>query len=79
MAPETENYYNAYFDLFLHPGWKQLMSDIQDSVDALTLENCRSWEAYIMLNTKRQQLKEILLFENQMRAAYEHIQHDTIN
>lgn len=30
MSPEDEKVYEVYRDLFLHPGWAQLISDLED-------------------------------------------------
>lgn len=29
MSPELQQYYDNRFDLFIHPGWKDLIEDLQ--------------------------------------------------
>ena len=35
MSPELQKYYEDRFDLFVHPGWKDLMEDIDNMLDAM--------------------------------------------
>ena len=35
MKPETETYYNNYFDIFNTDGWKQLLEDFKSNADII--------------------------------------------
>lgn len=35
MSPELQRYYEDRFDLFAHPGWKDLMEDIDNMLSAM--------------------------------------------
>lgn len=35
MTPELQKYYEARFDLFSQPGWRDLMEDVDTMLDAM--------------------------------------------
>lgn len=71
MTPELEKYYENYFDLFMSKGWKQFLEEAQDGYDALDVEKCKDWDSFLVTKTRREQLKNILSFEDLIRTAYE--------
>lgn len=34
MTPELQKYYDSRFDMFAHPGWKDLMEDVRNMLKA---------------------------------------------
>jgi hypothetical protein len=67
--------YENYLDLFIHPGWKLFLEDIESMMDGLdSIEYVATLEE---LHNKKGQLsilKRISGFENAMKAAYEDFQ-----
>ena len=41
MDKETQDYYENYFSLFQHAGWKQLMEDLEETEDSFSLINIK--------------------------------------
>lgn len=35
MSPEDKDMFDDYFELFNHPGWKRLMVDLQNNLEAV--------------------------------------------
>jgi len=71
MTPELEKYYENYFDLFMSPGWRQFKEEAQDGYEALDVERCKDWDSFLVTKTRREQLNNILKFEDMIRSAYE--------
>lgn len=71
MTPELEKYYENYFDLFMSPGWRQFKEEALDGYEALDVEKCKDWDSFLVTKTRREQLNNILKFEDLIRTAYE--------
>ena len=71
MTPELEKYYENYFDLFMSAGWRQFKEEAQDGYEALDVERCKDWDSFLVTKTRREQLNNILKFEDMIRSAYE--------
>jgi len=71
MTPELEKYYENYFDLFMSAGWRQFKEEALDGYEALDVEKCKDWDSFLVTKTRREQLNNILKFEDLIRTAYE--------
>ena len=71
MLPDLEKYYENYFDLFMSPGWKQFIEETQEGLNALNLENSKDWDSFLVTKTRREQLSNLLKFEELIRIAYD--------
>jgi len=59
----SDKYYENYFDLFVHLGWKQYVEEAEDSLKSLNLEHCKDWDSFLVMKTKIGLLKSIVQFE----------------
>ena len=71
MNIDLEKYYENYFDLFISPGWKQFIEETTQGLEALSLEASKDWDSFLVTKTRREQLNNILRFEELIRIAYE--------
>lgn len=71
MLSDLEKYYENYFDLFMSPGWKQFVEETTEGLSALNLDNCKDWDSFLVIKTRREQLSNLLRFEELIRVAYE--------
>lgn len=71
MTKEEELYYESYFDLFIHPGWKQFISDIQDSISIYRIEDIKDEPHLKTVQGNLQTLQRIAAFEDSIRNAYD--------
>ena len=71
MQVDLEKYYENYFDLFMLPGWKQFLEEITQGLEALNLENSKDWDSFLVTKTRREQLNNLLRFEELIRIAYD--------
>ncbi len=71
MSPEDEKYYENYFDLFLTEGWKQFMTDLEETANSFDI---RSVPDESSLKTQQGQLMildRMLNFQNSIRTVYD--------
>ena len=73
MTKEEEKYYNDYFTLFLTDGWKQFVEEAKDARSGITLDNCKDWDTFLVMKTRREQLNQIIEFENLIKASYDRL------
>lgn len=73
MTKEEELYYESYFDLFIHNGWKQFISDIQDSIAIYRIEDIKDEAHLKTVQGNLQTLQRIAAFEDSIRNAYDQI------
>lgn len=73
MTSEEEKYYECYFDLFLTPGWKQLITEITESLDAHSIEDIKDERHLAFIQGERAALKRIAHFESGIRNSYDYI------
>lgn len=71
MTREEEDYFETYFDLFSHNGWKQFISEIQDSIEVYRIEDIKDDSHLKTIQGNLQTLSRIVHFENAMRNAYD--------
>ena len=66
---EFEEYRELMFDLFLHDGWKQFISDLSDIAETIKVENINSTEEFWKHKGAKEQLNRIINLEEMLRAV----------
>ena len=73
MTKEDEKYYEQYFDLFLHPGWKQLLTDLNESLNSYRIEDIKDESSLNLVKGERAILHRLVNFEQSMKETYDMI------
>lgn len=73
MTQEDEKYYEVYFDLFLQPGWKQLVTDLNESLNSYRIEDIADADALKRVQGERAILSRLVNFEVSVKETYEMI------
>ena len=71
MDKELQDYYDNYFSLFQHAGWKQLIEELEeteDSINILALENAKDLH---LVQGKLHMLNQILNWQDSVTNAYD--------
>ena len=71
MDKELQDYYDNYFSLFQHAGWKQLIEELEetaDSINILTLEDARDLH---LVQGKLHMLNQILNWQDSVNNAHD--------
>jgi len=71
LDKELQDYYDNYFSLFQHAGWKQLIEELEetaDSINILTLENARDLH---LVQGKLHMLNQILNWQDSVTNAHD--------
>jgi hypothetical protein len=71
LTKEDEKYYEAYFDLFLHSGWKQLVTDLTESLDSYRIEDIADADALKRVQGERAILSRLVNFEVSIKETYD--------
>ena len=73
MTKEDEKYYEQYFGLFLHPGWKQLLTDLNESLNSYRIEDIKDESSLNLVKGERTILHRLVNFEQSMKETYDMI------
>jgi hypothetical protein len=76
MDKELQDYFENYFSLFQHDGWKQLIEELEDtaaSIDLLSLEDAKELH---LVQGKLSMLNQILNWKDSVTNAYESNEED---
>jgi predicted ATP-binding protein involved in virulence len=73
LTNEDEKYYEKYFDLFLHPGWKQLVTDLNESLNSYRIEDIENESSLNRVKGERIILHRLVNFEESMKETYDMI------
>jgi len=73
LTKEDEKYYEQYFDLFLHPGWKQLLTDLNESLNSYRIEDIKDESSLNLVKGERTILHRLVNFEQSMKETYDMI------
>ena len=73
MTREDEQYYEAYFDLFLQPGWKQITQELNEILQAYRIEDLKDEIDLARVQGERSALFRLVNFESALKEAYESI------
>ena len=67
----NDKYWETYWDLFITPGWKQLVEEFHEAAEAINIRNCGTWDIYLRRDTEKSMLEKIVNFETLIRAQHE--------
>jgi hypothetical protein len=73
LTKEDEKYYEQYFDLFVHPGWKQLLTDLNESLNSYRIEDIKDEASLNLVKGERAILHRLVNFEQSMKETYDMI------
>ena len=73
MTKEDEKYYEVYFDLFLQPGWKQLVQELKDILETYRIEDIENENILARVKGERSMLFRLTNFETALKETYESI------
>ena len=79
MDLELEKYYDARFDMFAHPAWKDLMVDVEamlkatDNLSGVTPDNLRFKQGEVSI------MRWLLSLSDTSEKAYEQLKDDDAN
>ena len=74
MTPELQKYYENYFDLFASDGWKQLMEEVDNSIDTFRIENINSEKELFLVRGQLVQLHSLKNLQVIMEQNYEELE-----
>jgi len=80
MDKTLQNYYEAQFEMFASPGWKELIEqaqEIKEAVDKIT--NAQSVEQFWQRKGEIVQINWLLNWETSCREAFEELQNEEKN
>lgn len=76
---ETQEYYDLFFDLFTHPGWKQYVKEAGEYLEELdTLSNYNTANDFFYNKGRVSELKSTVSFETATRNAYEDMNEEAL-
>lgn len=73
LTKEDEKYYEQYFDLFIQPGWKQLLTDLTESLNSYRIEDIKDEASLNLVKGERAILHRLVNFEQSMKETYDMI------
>ena len=74
MSPEEQKYYETYLDLFIHDGWKQFVSEIEDILDNYRIEDIKDEKQLLFVKGERAALYRVRRFANGIKNTYDQMQ-----
>lgn len=77
MTKEDQKYYEDYFDLFATAGWKQLMSEVEESISRFTFDIVDSDKDLFLAKGQLLILNNTKNFETLIRNNYDAVTQDS--
>ena len=71
MDKELQDYYENYFSLFQHPGWKQLMEDLEDTEESFSLLTIKDAKELHFAQGQLHILNQLLNWKDSTSNAYD--------
>tara|TARA_R110000803_G_scaffold130344_1_gene197699 strand:- start:83 stop:340 length:258 start_codon:yes stop_codon:yes gene_type:complete len=71
LDKELQDYYDNYFSLFQHAGWKQLMEDLEETEDSFNLVNIKDAKELHFAQGQLHILNQLLSWQDTMNVAYD--------
>ena len=71
LDKEVENYYEAYFDLFMQAGWQQFMSDVQAASDSIQLLALQDAKELHLAQGQMQVFQRLLNWQDSITNTYD--------
>lgn len=66
-----KEYYDRLLDLFIQPGWQDMLEDMQHARDAIRIENISSSEEFWRRKGEAEMLDRFLNYEEFIKGAYD--------
>ena len=73
LDKEVENYYEAYFDLFMQAGWQQFMSDVQSASDSIQLLALQDAKELHLAQGQMQVFQRLLNWQDSITNTYDSV------
>lgn len=77
MNKDLQEYYENYFELFATKGWKQLMEEVEASIDAFKVDNINNEQELMVARGQLNQLRSIKGLQSVIEQAYEDLTNDS--
>jgi len=75
---QTNDYYDAMFDMFSSQGWKEFISDMEFALDAINnLESITDEKHLFTTQGQVKTLKSIVGFQSALESSYEELKNDS--
>jgi len=71
MNKDLQDYYENYFEMFSTKGWKQLMEEVDESIDAFRIDNINSEQELMIARGQLSQLRSLKGLQAVIEQAYE--------
>lgn len=79
MNQDLQNYYNNFFDVFNHDGWKQLVDEFNAEYDSLTVESIADQRDLDFVKGKLDVINRVVNFQFIIEKLYEQAEEDSLN
>lgn len=76
IDPDTQKYFDDYFDLFGSPGWAAFMNDLNVSLSndqRTAASRCDTTEKWFEERGAQMKTARLINFENMIRSSYEQL------
>lgn len=73
MIQEDQKYYEDYFELFAHKGWKQFITEITETLNGHRIEDVKAIEDLFYLKGQRSILHRLENFSTEIETSYKEI------
>lgn len=71
MNKDLQDYYENYFEMFATKGWKQLMEEVEESIDAFKIDNINNEKELMIARGQLSQLRSLKGLQSVIEQAYE--------
>lgn len=73
MNRDLQEYYESYFEMFATKGWKQLMEEVEESIDAFKIDNINNEQELMIARGQLSQLRSLKGLQTVIEQAYEEL------
>ena len=73
MNKDLQDYYENYFEMFATKGWKQLMEEVEESIDAFKIDNINNEQELMIARGQLSQLRSLKGLQSVIEQAYEEL------
>lgn len=77
MNKDLQDYYESYFETFATKGWKQLMEEVDDSIDSFKVDNINDERELMVARGQLSQLRSLKGLQAMIEQAYEDLTDDS--
>jgi hypothetical protein len=79
MTKEDQKYYEDYFDLFTTEGWKQFISEIEESISRFTFDVVGDEKDLFLAKGQLLILNNTKNFEDRIRSNYDSVTEELLD